>query len=365
MAILAVIAALTLINLVLWETFETIILPRRVPRRLRLTRFFYRWTWRLWSAVARRIRDGGAREEYLSFYGPLSLILLLGFWAVALIFGFALLHWGLGTDLAAPEGTPSFGATVYMSGVTFFTLGLGDIAPRDPLGRALAVLQAGTGFGFLALVVGYLPVLYQAFSRREVNISMLDGRAGSPSSAMELLRRLGRDHRAEALDQFLHDSERWSAELLESHLSYSQLAYFRSQHEKESWVAALTTILDTSALVLVGIEGVPAGPANLTFAMARHTAVDLAQVFNQPPEDPQPERLKAADLAQLRAGLAEAGLVLRSDKAADEELLHLRQMYEPYVTALSNYLFMALPPWIPSRESIDDWRTSAWESSPD
>jgi hypothetical protein len=361
MAILAVIAALTLINLVLWETFETIILPRRVPRRLRLTRLFYRFTWRLWSALAARIRDVGWREEYLSFYGPLSLILLLGFWAAALVFGFALLHWGLGSDLAAPEGEPGFGATVYMSGVTFFTLGHGDIVPRDPVGRAMAVLEAGTGFAFLALVVGYLPVLYQAFSRREVNISMLDGRAGSPPSAMELLRRHSRDHRAEALDQFLHDSERWCAELLESHLSYSLLAYFRSQHEKESWVAALTTVLDTSALVMVGIEGVPTGPAQRTFAMARHAAVDLTQVFNQPPADPKPPRLPPADLAEVRAALAETGLKLRADKAADEELLHLRRMYEPYVNALANYLLMPLPPWIPSADATDDWRTSAWE----
>jgi hypothetical protein len=361
MSFLAVAAALVLINLVLWEAFETVILPRRVTRRLRLTRLYYRLTWRVWSAGASGIRDSGNREEYLSFFGPLSLIMLLGFWVVALVLGFGLLHWGLGSQLSAPEGKPGFGAVVYMSGVTFFTLGLGDIVPHDPIGRAVAVLEAGTGFGFLALVVGYLPVLYQAFSRREVNISMLDGRAGSPPSATELLRRLGRDHRAEALDQFLHDSERWAAELLESHLSYSLLAYFRSQHERESWVAALTTILDTSALILVGVEDVPSGPAQLSFAMARHAAVDLAQVFNQAPTDPKPERLPPADLEQLRTTLAGAGLKLRADEAADQELAHLRRMYEPYVNALASYLLMSLPPWIPTAEAIDDWRTTAWE----
>jgi len=172
---------------IMWDAFEALVLPRRVTRRLRPTRMFYRVTWQVWSAVARRMRPGGRRETYLSFFGPLSLLVLLAAWAASLVAGFALLQTGLGASLNIPGGG-SFTDHLYLSGETFFTLGLGDVAPISRVGRVLLVIEAGIGFAFLALVIGYLPVLYQSFSRREVNITLLDARAGSPPSAEELMR---------------------------------------------------------------------------------------------------------------------------------------------------------------------------------
>ena len=269
------------IAVIVWDAFEAIVLPRRVTRRLRPSSTFYRITWTVWSAIARRLPPGGRRETYLSFYGPLSVLLLLAAWAVSLIVAFALVQWGLGVRLSAPEGG-TFLEYVYLSGETFFTLGLGDIAPTSRVGRAVMVGEAGLGFGFLALVIGYVPVLYQAFSRREIEITLLDARAGSPPSAEALFRsHAGED--LEELAELLDDWERWAAEIMESHLSYPVLSYFRSQHDNQSWLAALTTILDTSALVLVGVEGACARQAEFTFAMARHAVVDLAQVLRRRP----------------------------------------------------------------------------------
>src|SRR5207249_10659172 len=155
------------------------------------------------------------------------------------------------------------------------TLGYGDVVPTGAWGRSLAVAEAGIGFGFLAVVISYLPVLYQAFSRREITISLLDARAGSPPSAGELLRRLAHARSLAGVGPLLVEWERWSAELLESHLSFPVLSYYRSQHDNQSWVAALTTILDTSALLIAGVDGPDGHQARLTFAMARHAAVDL------------------------------------------------------------------------------------------
>lgn len=356
-------AGFMLLFVVLWDAFETVVLPRRVTRRVRLTRLFYRSTWLPWLAVARLIPSGKRRESYLGFYGPLSLLVLLSVWAVALIVSFATLHWALGSAVTLADGTASFGTDLYMSGTNFFTLGLGDVTPRTPLARLLTVVEAGMGFGFLAIVIGYLPVLYQAFSRREVNISLLDARAGSPPTAAELLRRHSHDHGMEPLRQLLHDWERWSAELLESHLSYPVLAYFRSQHNNQSWLAALTTILDTSALVIVGLEGACKRQAELTFAIARHAVVDLAQVFGTSPAKRERERLPAAELARLRVFLAATGLQLREGNTADQELVELRRMYEPYVHSLAKYLLIPLPPWILGSRRTDNWQTSAWERS--
>src|SRR5512140_3199011 len=178
--------------------------------------------------------------------------------------GFALIEWGAGSSVKAPEAHPGFWTDLYMSGVTFFTLGFGDVTPVSALSRIVDVAEAGMGFGFLAIIIGYLPVMYQAFSQREVNVSLLDERAGSPPTAVELLRRHTWDDDPAVLNAFLKDWERWSAELLESHLSYPVLGYFRSQHDNQSWVAAITAILDATALCQLGIDGAPARQAELT-----------------------------------------------------------------------------------------------------
>jgi hypothetical protein len=274
-----------------------------------------------------------------------------------LIVGFAMLQWAVNSSVSPAGGNLSFRAHLYFSGTTFFTLGLGDVVPRMAKARAVTVLEAGTGFGFLAIVIGYLPVIYQAFSRRESNISLLDARAGSPPSASELLARHGRDRSLGALGELLHDWERWSAELLESHLSYPVLIYFRSQHENQSWLAALTTILDTCSLIIVGVENGPVWQAKMTFAMSRHALVDLAQVFNTPPVD----RLPPATFEQMRGVLVSSRIKLRDDPEAIEKLAVLRRMYEPYVNSMAEYLFMRLPPWIHPGNVMDNWQTSAWE----
>lgn len=353
-----------LILLILWDAFEAIVLPRRVSRRIRLMPLVLMGSWTLLSKAARSMRPGKRRERYLGFFGPLNLILLLCVWGVGLVVGFALVHWAIGSIGVPADGMPSFKTDLYFSGTTFFTLGLGDMLPRTSLSRAVTVIESGTGFGFLAIVIGYLPVIYQGFSKREINISLLDARAGSPPSAAELLIRHGRDQSLPQLLTLLYEWERWSAELLESHLSYPVLAFFRSQHENQSWLAALTTILDASTLVIVGLRDTPSWQAKLTFAMARHALVDLAQVFNTPPAAPEPDRLPPPDLLRLRQSLAAAGLDLRDDEAAEHKLIELRRMYEPYVKALGDYMFMRLPHWIPPTGVIDNWQTSVWERNP-
>ena len=288
--VLAVLGA-GLIGVVMWDAFETMVLPRRVTRRLRLTRLFYLVTWRPWAAFSRRLPPSPRREGYLSFFGPLSLLgcSSLGRWPRA---RFRAARRGLGLEMVAPEGTAGFGAMLYASGSDFFTLGIGDVTPRTPQGRMLTVAEAGTGLAFLALVIGYIPVLFQSFSRREIYVSLLDARAGSPPAAGSLLRRYALSDQRDIMNQFLREWEFWAAEILESHLSYPILMYYRSQHEHQSWLAALTVILDATALILVGIDGVAKRPAQLTYAMARHTAADLSQLFRTAPTAQAADRLR-------------------------------------------------------------------------
>jgi len=303
----------------------------------------------------------GSRETWLSVFGPLSLLLLMIIWVVGLILGFGLLHWSLGPALLTREGIAGFFSDFYLSGTTFFTLGLGDVAPQGTLARLLVVIESGMGFGFLALVIGYLPVLNQSFARREETISLLDARAGSPPTASEMLRRHDHEGGMEALQELLHEWERWSSDLLEGHLSYPVLAYFRSQHDNESWLAALTAVLDTCALVMAGLDGASERQAELTFAMARHAVVDLSLVFRTEPGEPKPARLSPERLAKLRALLAASGLKLRKGEAVDQRLTELRHLYEPYVHALAAYFRVAIPPWIAAVGWVDNWQKTAWE----
>ena len=357
---LAGIAGVVIILLVLWEGFETIVLPRRVTRHFRFTRLFYRGTWRAWRLLVEGVKERRFHETLLSVYGPASLLALVASWALMLVLGFGLLDWALETALRSSMPYRGFWTDIYFSGTTFFTLGMGDVTPNSTVGRFLTVLEAGTGFGFLAVVIGYIPTIYQSFSRRETNITLLDARAGSPPSAGELLRRHARDESLDSLTEWLRDWEGWAADLLESHLSYPVLCYFRSQHDNQSWLAALTTVLDTCTLVLVGVDGMARRQARLTFAMARHTVVDLAQIFRARPVAPRQDRLPAEQYARLRQFLGEAGLRLADSPEAQRHLAELRAIYEPYIFALAENIDVRLPEWMPAAERADNWQTSAW-----
>src|SRR5271167_1397160 len=294
------IAGVVMFLLVAWDAFEAIILPRRVTRKFRLTRFYYRLTWSTWKGLARLISLPKRREAFLGFYGPISLLFLIGVWAIGLVLSFGLMQYGAGSAVNLTGQTTSLYTDLYLSGTTFFTLGLGDVVPRSGLARMLVVSEAGFGFGFLAAVIGYLPFIYGAFAEREVDISLLDSRAGTPPTAGELLRRHSFPNGPEALRILLKDWELWSAQLMESHLSYPVLAYFRSQHDNQSWIASLTAILDTCALLMVGIEDACEKQAELTFAIARHAVVDLSQVFGTAPKPLPHDRLSAEDLRRVR-----------------------------------------------------------------
>lgn len=365
-SIAAVIAGLLIIWVVLLDAFETVVLPRRVKRHFRLTAWFYRRTWVPWRAVARLIKTPSRQQNWLGYFGPLSLIVLLAVWAAGLILAFALIQYGIGGHEQLSGERLTFWKILYHSGETFFTLGYGDIVPISGGARALSVFEAGMGFAFLGVVIGYIPVVYTSFSRREIQISMLDARAGSPPTAVDLLVRLaGRTEDPgvdqSVLDQVLRDWERWSAELLESQISYPVLSFFRSQHSNQSWLAALTTMLDVTSLILTGIEGVHPGQAKLTFAMARHAAVDLAQVVNARYDADTPDRLPEPEFEHVRDALAEVGLRIRSDQTGRDKLAKLRSMYEPYAHSTGRNLMLTLPPWERHDKPRDNWQAGPWD----
>jgi Ion channel len=348
------------------DAFQTIILPRRPKGRFRITRLFFLVTWKPWVALGDRIKSRRLRDQLFSVFGPLSLLLLLMVWALLLTAGFGLIYFSLGSPFHDALNTghhwfPQLRTDFYVSGTSLFTLGLGDVTPLTQVARALLVLESGTGLGFVALVVGYVPVLYQAFSRREISVALLDGRAGSPPTATELLRRHGYQGGELGLIQLFAEWERWAAEVLESHVSYPILCYYRSQHDNQNWLSALVAILDSCALLITMVEGEPLRQAQLTFAMARHTLIDLGQIFHvDASHDLQPgvpDRLPPAKFRQLCEVLGEMHMRLCGDDAARQRLNEIRALYEPHAFALCEYLRLSLPLWVAEPKQMDQGNT--------
>ena len=352
---------------VVLDAFQTVILPRRPKGRFRITRLFFLLTWYPWRAVGDRV-NRKARDQVFSIYGPFSLLLLLVVWATLLTFGFGLIYFAMGTPFSdALNQTHGLWSNLrtdlYVSGTTLFTLGLGDVVPLKPLARLMLVLESGIGLGFVALVIGYVPVLYQAFSRREVNVAMLDGRAGSPPTAAELLRRHGHKGGDITLIALLAEWERWSAELLESHVSYPLLCYYRSQHDNQSWLSALVCILDACALLITTMEGEPVRQAQLTFAMARHALIDLGHIFSIGADTgdagKMPERLPIAEFTKLCDTLGEMHMRLCGDPASHTKLTAIRALYEPHAYAICTFLRLDMPLWAADQKKDNLWKKVA------
>lgn len=347
--------AVVLIGLVLQDAFEVMLLPRRVRRRLRFMVLYFRLMWPAWKSVAQRL-PAGRREDLLSHFGPLSMIGLFAGWAMALIAGFGLLEYVLQPGAATPGGGSPLPEQVYMSGVTFFTLGFGDVVPHGGAARLVSVLEGGCGIGFIAVVISYLPVLYQLFARREAHVLQLDARAGSPPTATAMLCRHAEAGGLEKLDDLLREWESWGADMLESHLSYPMLVYYRSQHDNQSWLAALAAVMDCCVLILVGVRQLPPLQARMTFSMCRQNAVEMARSFRiAPSRYDGGDRLPAEAFDHMLQAFAQAGVEWDGGADAAATLLALRATYEPLLDGLARHLLLSLPGWVPAAGAADHW----------
>jgi hypothetical protein len=347
-----------LVVLMLAEFFVAFLLPRRVKRDPRIARQVLRYGWHGWRRVA-RLLPPVAGDTMLGIYAPLGLIAELAMWTLGLVVGFACLQWATGSHLG-PGGSVSFGDDLFFSAGGFLSAST-DLFPVGGGARAIFLLEAACGFAVLFIAIGYLPALFQAFSRREIAVSQLDPRAGSPPTAGALLERSGERGGWRSLGDYLQNWEIWAAELMETHLSYPILSYFRSQHLNQNWLAALTTLLDTCSFTSAATPEMEAAEAaEVTYAIGRHALADLAYMFNAKPVKPDPPRLSPDDFSQLCGLVTRSGLEVRDEAEVRERLDELRRKYEPYAAALARQLELKLPDWVPVPEAEANWRRSAW-----
>jgi hypothetical protein len=346
-----------LLLLMLAEYFSTFLLPQRVKRDPRIARGLFRTIWRPWRWMAARFFSPRTADTMLGVAGPLGLLTILALLSTGVIVGFCCLYWAVSSHLGTAHPS-DFGQDFYFSGATFFSAST-PAEPGRAAGKILQALEAANGLVFLAIAIGYLPALFQAFSRRETAVSRLDPRAGSPPTAGALLERSSQRGGWRELNDYLAEWETWVAELMETHLSYPILGYFRSQHVNQNWLAALTTVSDACAYTIAYGPYEESEAAELTFRIGRHALADLAYVFDpRGTRNAKAERQRLTDeaLNQLRASLENSGLHSDEGEDAARRLEELRASYEPFAIVLSNQLRLPLPDWLPREDVQEYWR---------
>src|SRR5256886_14232158 len=332
MRAVAAVAGVILIALMLAEFFVTFMLPRRVRRDPRIARGLNRALWVPWRAFSRRLSASSA-DTALGFFGPLALVSQLLIWTVGLIIGFALLEW------AAVGG--NFGHGLLFSSGLFLSA---EGASGSTTIHVIALFEAAIAFGVLFIVIGYLPAVYGSFSRREVAVSQLATRAGSPPAAGAILCRAARRERWRELERDLQSWEEWAAELMETHLSYPILGYYRSQHVNQNWLAALTAMVDVAAFVTAVEADGESEAAEITFAIGRHALADLSLQYRV--TYGRAERLSDADFDRLYSAVEDAVSRPVGREEARRRLTELREAYEPKAQGLADWLALDLPPWL-------------------
>jgi len=348
MPLFALLLGAVLVLATLIDAFEVVLLPRPVRRQVRLNRYFFKWTWAGWAACARLWPKGRQREDFIGVYGPLSMVMLFVVWGASLIVGFGMMQWAL-QRFVPDAGSDALVSQIIVSGDAFFTLGYGDNVPHNALARLLVIVEAGIGFGFIALTIGYLPVLYQHFTRRDLQLIEFAARAGSPPTAGALLEWHAQGN-SEALERWLRSWELWASDLIESQAVYPMLAFYRSQHEGHSWLGSLAVVIDLCTLIVAGADGArndPRPQAAATFSALRRVLDETSDSLRVTPlrevsgrqMDDQALHLLTPKMRKILPDWGE-------DEAARDTVDQLRQTYEPRLEALAAYLMLHLPDWI-------------------
>lgn len=331
---------LLLIALVAWDLFQTVVVPRPTPGVFRIARYVVRGSWRLAKWVGRR-GPQRVRDTIFGLFAPGATILLLAVWLALLILGFGLVFYGLRDQLSpVPQ---NLGSTMYFAATSLLTIGYGDFVPTGAVTRLLAVVSATGGLGAVALVVTFLFSLYGSYQRRELAVVMLQAAAGGPPSAVALLETYAQLDIVDRLERLFREWEVWSAEVLDSHVAYPILGYFRSSHDNLSWISALGTILDAASLVVTTIEGLPRGEAELARRVGSHLAEDLSNLgFTEG----QAAWLGRTEFDAVCDRLERAGYRLADRTEAWGRFEAARLAYAPRLEAMAAYWDVTATSWL-------------------
>jgi hypothetical protein len=349
--ILSMAAGIALVVITLGDIFQVVVVPRSTGRRYRVSFYLWRSTWRVWPALGWRLypTDSDRREEFLAMFAPFMLIALLGVWVALLLLGFALLSWGLRAGLSPANA--SFGTTLYFAGTSLLTIGFGDVVGRTAGPRLVAVLAGLAGLSLLSITTAFLFAIFGSFQRRETFVVTVAARAGTPPSGVNLLAIAGYSMTRDDLPSLMIDAQHWCALVMESHLAYPVLAFFRSSHDDQSWIGTLGTLLDAATLLMTTVAGAKDGQARIMYNVGRHATRDLAVYFQAGSEN-MAVGIERSEFDQACDRLVAAGYELQDRDEAWVRFSDLRATYASHLNELAR--LFAIPPiaWVGDRSVV-------------
>lgn len=329
------------------DVFQSVIMPRSVGGRFRLSTRISRYGWLLWRSVSLRIQDAERREDTLAVFAPLLMVTLGVYWISAEIVGLGLVFWSLRWGI---HPAPGLGESIYFAGTSLLTIGYGDFAPLSPVTRVMSLAAAGAGLGTFAVVTTFLFQTFGAFQRREAFIVTMSERTGAPPSGLEFVLRHVRLGMVADIGLLLREAQRWIAETMETHLAYPVLTYFRSSHDDESWVGTLGAILDASTLIITTIELDHRGEAQITARLGTHLVNDFSGFFRLPAGDAAGVEYDEFVLAYQ--ALAEVGVPLVPIETAWAAFAAKRALYAASLDAMAHWWRIPPARWIGDRSRI-------------
>lgn len=358
------VAGVILVTAVLFDVFESVVLPRRAGNLFRLAPHVLALPWPIWRRIGLRLQPAWRREDFLGTFAPLAIVLLLALWFAGLIVGFGLILHALHDQLMPPIA--DFETAFYMAGTSLLTIGFGDVVATTGAARFTVVFAGAAGLTIVALVIALTFNLYASFARREVLVLALDARAGAPPSGLVLLETYGRYGIPEELAALFAQFELWTAEMLDSHLAYPVLIYFRSSHDGQSWISALGAVLDAATLLVAAVpedaevDGASlrnsrAG-AKMLYSIGCHALVDLTQlriaggIAKLAAPSPGIERSEFEAACQR---LAQAGYPVLCDEATWQIFAERRSAYAARLNLLATYLASPPTQWIGDRTMLE------------
>jgi len=342
------VVGLVLILIVFYDLFQTVVLPRPAVRKVQLARAIVRPMWLAWRWVSQRSTRIERSEARLAAFAPIALLSLFLEWAVALVLGYGLLIDGL-----ADEFHPSpqdLATSIYISATTLVPLSYGDFVPEGGLARGVIIAESATGVALAALVITLLFSLYESFRAREELVVSLDAMAGAPPSGVQILETAAKHGMRPELNATFDEWRAWSAMVLESHLAYPLLVYFRSSHDNEAWINSLWAVMDAAVLIISTVDDDSEGPARLMFRIGTHLVEDMSWVFRlKGPDDGIVER----DEYQVAVDrLAKSGYHVRDTEAGWKQFAELRSKYASPLNQMAHWLVIPPAEWIGDRSYI-------------
>jgi hypothetical protein len=348
MAAIEIVVGFAILIIIFQDLFQVVILPRPAIKKFAVVRYLLRGFWICWRWIGNRIESVPRRENFLSIMGPLAVLMEFTFWGLALILGYALIIDGVRDQLhPAPD---SFGTSLYFSASTLVPLSYGDYVPEGIFARVVTVAETVTGIFVAALAITLLFSLYESFKDREVAVVQLDAMAGAPPSGIQILETAIQRGMREELIKTFDEWRAWAANVLESHLAYPTLLWFRSSHDNEAWINSFGAVMDAAVLVLSTVDDETEGPARLMYTVGNHLVEDLSWYFGYSKlNDPIVEK---QEYDQARERLRVAGYKCHGSPYGWEKFAKLRSEYASPLNQLARTLVIIPAQWIGDRSYL-------------